>query len=75
MHETHQRGAVAEAAITLAAIRVGIDVFKPASDGERYDLIFDLRPGSSVSNVRPRASPATSSSSAAARVAERAPGS
>jgi prevent-host-death family protein len=44
MHESNQRGAVAEAAIALAAIRAGVGVFKPASDGERYDLIFDLRP-------------------------------
>jgi hypothetical protein len=43
MHFTHQRGAVAEAAIALAAIKAGIGVFKPINDGERYDLIFDLR--------------------------------
>jgi prevent-host-death family protein len=45
MHETHRRGAVAEAAIALAAIRAGWGVFKPMTDGERYDLIFDFRPG------------------------------
>jgi hypothetical protein len=44
MHATHQRGAVAEAAIALAAIEAGVGVFKPVHDGERYDLIFDLRP-------------------------------
>jgi hypothetical protein len=38
-----QKGSVAEAAIALAAIRLGIGVFKPLNDGERYDLIFDLR--------------------------------
>jgi PD-(D/E)XK endonuclease len=44
VHVTHQRGSVAEAAIALAAIKAGIGVFKPINDGERYDLIFDLRP-------------------------------
>jgi hypothetical protein len=41
---TDQKGAIAEAAIAFAAIERGIGVFKPLSDGERYDLIFDLRP-------------------------------
>jgi PD-(D/E)XK endonuclease len=40
---TDQKGAIAEAAIALAAIRLGIGVFRPLGD-ERYDLIFDLRP-------------------------------
>jgi PD-(D/E)XK endonuclease len=31
-------------AIAWAAIRKGIGVFRPLTDGERYDLIFDLRP-------------------------------
>jgi PD-(D/E)XK nuclease superfamily protein len=44
MQATHQRGAVAEAAIALAAIKIGIGVFSPRYDGERYDLILDLRP-------------------------------
>lgn len=44
MHATHQRGAIAEAEIALAAIKIGIGVFRPAYDGERYDLIFDFRP-------------------------------
>jgi hypothetical protein len=36
------KGAVAEAAITYAAIKLGIDVYRPLQDGGRYDLIFDL---------------------------------
>ncbi len=41
---TDQKGAIAESAIVHAAIKLGIGVFRPLSDGERYDLIFDLRP-------------------------------
>jgi hypothetical protein len=37
-----QKGAVAEAAITYAAIRLGIEVYRPLQAGGRYDLIFDL---------------------------------
>jgi PD-(D/E)XK endonuclease len=40
---TDQKGAIAEAAITHAALELGIGVAKPSGD-ERYDLIFDLRP-------------------------------
>jgi PD-(D/E)XK endonuclease len=41
---TDQKGAVAEAATALAAIRAGVGVFKPMNDRQRYDLIFDLQP-------------------------------
>jgi hypothetical protein len=41
---TDQKGAVAEAEIAASAIKLGVGVLKPLSDGERYDLIFDLRP-------------------------------
>ena len=41
---TDQKGAIAESAIVHAAIKLGIGVFRPLSDGERYDLILDLRP-------------------------------
>jgi PD-(D/E)XK endonuclease len=34
---------VAESAIICAAVKLGIGVSKPLTDGERYDLIFDLR--------------------------------
>jgi len=40
---TDQKGAIAEAAITYAAVSLGVGVSKPIAD-ERYDLIFDLRP-------------------------------
>src|SRR5438477_11639851 len=39
-----QKGSIAETAIIHAAVKSGVGVFKPVSDGERYDLIFDLRP-------------------------------
>jgi hypothetical protein len=40
---TDQKGAIAETAIALAAIKLGIGVFRPIED-ERCDLIFDRRP-------------------------------
>lgn len=40
---TDQKGAIAEAAIAYAAIKLGIGVLKPLTDGHRYDLVFDLR--------------------------------
>jgi PD-(D/E)XK endonuclease len=39
---TDQKGSIAEIAIAGAAIRLGIDVYKPLNDGTRCDLIFDL---------------------------------
>lgn len=44
MLTTDQKGAVAELAIAHAAAALGVGVFRPLTDGERYDLIFDLRP-------------------------------
>jgi len=38
---TDQKGAIAEFEITAAAIRLGIGVYKPVSDGLRSDLIFE----------------------------------
>jgi len=38
---TDQKGAIAEAEIMAAAIRLGIGVYKPVSDGERCDLILE----------------------------------
>jgi PD-(D/E)XK nuclease superfamily protein len=38
---TNRKGAIAETAITAAAVRLGIDVYRPVSDGGRYDLILD----------------------------------
>jgi hypothetical protein len=38
---TDQKGAVAELAIAHAAAQLGVGVYKPLTDGERYDLIFE----------------------------------
>jgi hypothetical protein len=38
---TDQKGAAAELAIAHAAAELGVGVFKPLTDGERYDLIFE----------------------------------
>jgi PD-(D/E)XK endonuclease len=38
---TNQKGAIAEHRIAAAAIELGIDVYRPAADGCRYDLILD----------------------------------
>jgi hypothetical protein len=42
MLKPDQKGAIAEAAVTYAAIKLGIGVLKPLSDGHRYDLAFDM---------------------------------
>jgi PD-(D/E)XK endonuclease len=42
---TDQKGNIAEVAITLAALRLGIDVYRPIGEGGRYDLILDLAGG------------------------------
>ena len=44
MLTTDQKGAIAELAIAHIAAEIGVGVFKPLTDGERYDLIFDVRP-------------------------------
>ena len=41
MLQTSHKGAIAEAAITLAATEMGIVVFRPVIEGRRYDLVFD----------------------------------
>jgi hypothetical protein len=41
---TDQKGAIAEAAIAAAALKLGIGVSRPLAD-ERYDLILDLPTG------------------------------
>jgi hypothetical protein len=41
---TNQKGAIAEAAIMKAAFELGYDVYRPAIEGGRYDLIIDLEP-------------------------------
>jgi PD-(D/E)XK nuclease superfamily protein len=37
---TNQKGAIAEAAITKAAVELGVEVYRPVVEGGRYDLIF-----------------------------------
>jgi hypothetical protein len=39
---TDQKGAIAELAVAHAAAVLGVGVFKPLTDGERYDLILDV---------------------------------
>jgi hypothetical protein len=39
-----QKGAIAEAAITAAAIELGFTVLRPLCEGRRYDLVIDLEP-------------------------------
>jgi PD-(D/E)XK endonuclease len=39
-----EKGNIAEAEITAAAIRLGIVVLRPLAEGGRYDLVFDLGP-------------------------------
>jgi PD-(D/E)XK endonuclease len=39
-----QKGAVAEAALTAAAIEMGLTVLRPLCEGRRYDLVIDLEP-------------------------------
>ena len=45
MLSTDQKGAIAEAAITHAALELGVGVYRPAFGVARYDLIFDLETG------------------------------
>jgi hypothetical protein len=40
--ESTIKGAIAEAAITAAAVEMGIYVLRPVVEGRRYDLVFDI---------------------------------
>ncbi len=42
MLTTDQKGAIAEAEITAAAVQLGVGVYKPVFEGGRYDLIFEM---------------------------------
>ena len=42
MLTTDQKGAVAELAIAHAAVKLGIDVYRPVAEGGRYDFIFGV---------------------------------
>jgi hypothetical protein len=39
---TDQKGAIAETAIAHAAVKLGIDVYRPVVEGGRYDLVFGV---------------------------------
>ena len=41
---TDQKGAIAEAAIALAAMKLGVDAYRPLGEGGRCDLILDVGP-------------------------------
>ena len=42
MLTTNQKGAIAEARIIAEAIGLGIEVYRPAMEGGRYDMIFGI---------------------------------
>jgi prevent-host-death family protein len=42
MQNPNQRGDIAEAAIAYAAMRLGVEVFRPAADHSRCDLVFGI---------------------------------
>jgi hypothetical protein len=42
MLTTDQKGNVAETAITATAVKLGVEVYRPIGEGQRYDLIFDV---------------------------------
>jgi hypothetical protein len=39
---TNQKGAIAEAMVTAAAVELGMGVFRPVVEGCRYDLILEI---------------------------------
>ena len=67
MLTTDQKGAIAETAIAHAALKLGIDVYRPVAEGGRYDMIFDV--GTQLLRVQCKwaRGKATSSSSGATR--------
>jgi hypothetical protein len=42
MLSTDQKGNIAEAAIIVAAVKLGVDVYRPVGEGGRYDMIFEV---------------------------------
>ena len=42
MLTSDQKGNIAETAITAAAAKLGIDVYRPVGEGGRYDMIFEV---------------------------------
>ena len=39
---TNQKGAIAESAIVHAAVKLGLEVYKPVAEGGRYDMIIAI---------------------------------
>jgi hypothetical protein len=39
---TNDKGGIAEAAIVLAAVQLGVVVARPITEGRRYDVVFDI---------------------------------
>jgi hypothetical protein len=42
MLTTDQKGNIAETAIVAAAVKLGVDVYRPVGEGGRYDMIFEV---------------------------------
>jgi PD-(D/E)XK endonuclease len=42
---TDQKGAIAEAAVVVAALKEGLEVYRPVAEGGRYDLILGTPSG------------------------------
>jgi hypothetical protein len=42
MLTSDQKGAIAEPAIARAAVELGVDVYRPVGEGNRYDMIFEV---------------------------------
>jgi len=48
---SNDKGNIAEAAIALEAVKLGIDVLKPVAEHGRYDLALELAAGCSESSA------------------------
>ena len=53
---TDQKGNIAEAAVKLHAIKLGIEVYEPAGEGGRFDMIFRF-PNGELSRVQVKWAP------------------
>ena len=42
MLTTDQKGNIAETSIIAAAVKLGVDVYRPVGEGDRYDMIFEV---------------------------------
>ena len=42
MLTTDQKGNIAETAVVAAAVKLGVDVYRPVGEGGRYDMIFEI---------------------------------